>query len=170
VSIVTLVVAVASNGVIGSGGALPWRIPEDLRRFKALTMGKPCVMGRKTWESLPKKPLPGRTNIVVTRDKSFRADEAIVVHSLEDAFAQVRDAAEVAIIGGAEIFRAALPYANRIDLTEVHAEVEGDTKMPAFDRDVWKETARENHVTADGLCYSFVTLERCTPEAPRYRE
>jgi dihydrofolate reductase len=160
VSIVTLVVAMADNGVIGARGALPWRIPEDLRRFKALTMGKPCIMGRKTWESLPKRPLPGRVNIVVTRDKSFRANEAMIVHSLEDALAHVRDAPEVAIIGGAEIFKAALPRANRIDLTEVHADVEGDTKMPALDRGIWKEVARENRVTADGLHYSFVTLER----------
>jgi dihydrofolate reductase len=160
VSIVTLVVAMADNGVIGNKGALPWRIPEDLRRFKTLTMGKPCIMGRKTWDSLPKKPLPGRTNVVVTRDKTFGSDEAIVVHSLEDALAHTRDAAEVAIIGGAELFGAALPHANRIDLTEVHVEAEGETRMPAFDRGIWKETARDNHVTADGLRYSFVTLER----------
>ncbi len=159
-SVVTLVVAIADNGVIGNRGALPWHIPEDLRRFRALTMGKPCIMGRRTWDSLPKRPLPGRANIVVTRDRGFGADGAVVVHSLDEALAQARDAAEVAIIGGAEIFRTALPRANRIDLTEVHANAEGDTRMPAFDRGIWKETARENQVTADGLRYSFVTLER----------
>jgi dihydrofolate reductase len=157
---VTLVVAIADNGVIGNKGGLSWRIPEDLRHFKQVTLGKPCIMGRRTWDSLPRKPLPGRTNIVVTRDKSFSADGAIVVHSLEEALALTHDAAEVAIIGGAEIFKAALSDANRIDLTEVHAEFEGDTTMPAFDRAIWKERAREDHVTAGGLRYSFVTLER----------
>jgi len=160
VSIVTLVLAMADNGVIGNKGGLPWRIPEDLRRFKEITLGKPCIMGRKTWESLPRKPLPGRANIVVTRDGNFADDGAIVVHSLEEAITLTHDAPEVAIIGGAELFKKAIPLANRVDLTEVHAAVEGDTRMPAFDRAVWKERAREDHVTADGLRYSFVTLER----------
>jgi len=160
VSIVTLVLAMADNGVIGNKGGLPWRIPEDLRRFKEITLGKPCIMGRKTWESLPRKPLPGRTNIVVTRDGNFADDGAIVVHSLEEAITLTHDAPEVAIIGGAELFKKAIPLANRVDLTEVHAAVEGDTRMPAFDRAVWKERAREDHVTADGLRYSFITLER----------
>jgi len=160
VSVVTLVLAMADNGVIGNKGGLPWRIPEDLRRFKQLTMGKPCIMGRKTWESLPRKPLPGRTNIVITRDKNFHGEGALVARSLEEAIARTHDAPEVAIIGGAELFKEAIPLANRVDLTEVHAEIEGDTIMPAFDRAVWKERAREDHVTADGLRYSFVTLER----------
>jgi len=160
VSVVTLVLAMADNGVIGNKGGLPWRIPEDLRRFKQLTMGKPCIMGRKTWESLPRKPLPGRTNIVITRDKNFHDEGALVARSLEEAIARTHDAPEVAIIGGAELFKEAIPLANRVDLTEVHAEIEGDTTMPAFDRAVWKERAREDHVTADGLRYSFVTLER----------
>lgn len=159
-SVVTLVLAMADNGVIGNKGGLPWRIPEDLRRFKQLTMGKPCIMGRKTWESLPRKPLPGRTNIVITRDKNFHDEGALVARSLEEAIARTHDAPEVAIIGGAELFKEAIPLANRVDLTEVHAEIEGDTTMPAFDRAVWKERAREDHVTADGLRYSFVTLER----------
>src|SRR3569832_424393 len=150
----------AENGVIGNKGGLPWRIPEDLRRFKELTLGKPCIMGRKTWESIPRRPLPGRANIVVTRDRIFADDGAVAVHSLEEGLAQTHDAPEVAIIGGAELFKKATPLANRVDLTEVHAEVEGDTRMPAFDRAVWKERAREDHVTADGLRYSFVTLER----------
>jgi dihydrofolate reductase len=160
VSVITLVLAMAENGVIGNKGGLPWRLPDDLRRFKELTMGKPCIMGRRTWESLPRKPLPGRTNVVVTRDKSFHDDGAVVVHSLEEALARTHDAPEVAIIGGAELFKEATPLANRVDLTEVHAEIEGDTRMPAFDRMIWKERAREDHVTADGLRYSFVTLER----------
>ena len=159
-SVVSLVVAMADNGVIGNRGTLPWRIPEDMRRFKALTMGKPCIMGRKTWDSLPKRPLPGRTNIVVTRDRSFRSEQAIVVHSLEEGIARAAGAADVMIIGGAEIYRAALALAHRIELTEVHARPEGDTTMPAFDRAIWRETAREEHADANGLGYSYVTLER----------
>lgn len=159
-SVVTLVLAMADNGVIGHKGGLPWHIPDDLRRFKQITMGKPCIMGRRTWESLPRKPLPGRTNIVVTRDKHFSAEGAIAVHSLEEALTRTHDAPEVAIIGGAELFKEAIPVADRVDLTEVHVEIEGDTSMPAFDRAIWKERAREDRATADGLRYSFVTLER----------
>jgi dihydrofolate reductase len=160
VSIITLVVAIADNGVIGKEGALPWRIPSDMRRFRAITMGKPCIMGRKTWDSLPKKPLPGRANIVVTRDRSFRAEQAIVVHSLEEGLARASDSTEVMIIGGAEIYRTALAHAHRIELTEVHATPEGDTTMSSFDRAVWRETAREEHAEGGGLRYSYVTLER----------
>jgi dihydrofolate reductase len=152
----------ADNGVIGSRSSLPWRIPADMRRFKALTIGKPCIMGRKTWESLPKKPLPSRTNIVVTRDKAFRADGAIVAHSLDEALAQFPDSAEVMVIGGAEIYQAALAHAHRVELTEVHAAPEGDTSMAAFDQAIWRETAREEHVDPSGLHYSYVTLERRT--------
>jgi dihydrofolate reductase len=150
----------ADNGVIGRGGKLPWRIPEDMRRFKALTIGKPCIMGRRTWDSLPKKPLPDRPNIVITRDGNFRADGAVVVHSLDDALLHAGNDTEVCVIGGAEIYKAALPRARRIHLTEVHADVEGDTQLAPFDRAHWTETGRENHTTADGLRYSYVTLER----------
>jgi dihydrofolate reductase len=160
VSIVTLIVAMADNGVIGSNGAMPWHIPEDLRRFKALTLGKPCIMGRKTWDSLPRKPLPGRSNIVVTRDTGFRAEGARVTHSLDDAMACAGDAPEIMIIGGAELFRQALPMARRIELTEVHTAIAGDATMPSFDRAVWHERHREEHTTAAGLRYSYVTLER----------
>jgi len=156
--IVSLVLAMAENGVIGKDGALPWRIPEDMRHFKALTMGKPCIMGRKTWDSLPKKPLPGRANIVVTRDRNFHAEGAIVAHSLDEAFARAGNTEEIAIIGGAEIYAAALPHAHRIYLTEVHAAFEGDASMPPFDRAIWRETARENH--AGDPAYSFVTYDR----------
>ena len=163
-TVVSLVVAMADNRVIGRGGTLPWRIPEDLRHFKCLTMGKPCIMGRKTWDSLPKKPLPGRTNIVVTRAADFAAEGAIVVHSLDEAVAQA-DAArpdEIMIIGGAGIFAEALPLASRIHLTEVHAQVEGDALMPAFDSREWSEVWREDHAgnAPEHVPFSFVTLER----------
>ena len=117
---IILVLAMADNGVIGVSGAIPWRIADDMKRFKALTMGKPIVMGRKTWDSFPKKPLPGRTNIVVTRDRSWRAQGATVAHSFEDALtlAEREQPSEIAVIGGAEIYKAALPLATRIELTE----------------------------------------------------
>ena len=158
-TILTLVVAVAGNGVIGRDGALPWRIPEDMRHFRELTMGKPCIMGRKTWESLPKKPLPGRQNIVVTRDPGFGAEGAVAASSLDAAIAAAGDVPEICVIGGASLYREALPRAQRLCLTEVHRAFDGDTYMPQFDRRQWHETARENGVTPDGLAYSFVTLE-----------
>lgn len=159
-STTSLVVAMADNGVIGKDGALPWRIPEDMRHFKALTIGRPCIMGRKTWDSLPRKPLPGRENIVVTRDPRFLAEGAAVFHSLEDAFARACGATEICVIGGTEIYKATLPFATRIHLTEVHGDFAGDAVLPPFDKTVWRETAREDHATADGLRYSYVTLER----------
>ncbi len=159
---VSFVLAMASNGVIGDKGGIPWRVPEDMKRFKALTMGKPIIMGRKTWDSFPKRPLPGRTNIVITRDRHWRADGAVVVHALDDALAlaQQENPHEIAIIGGAEIYWAALPRATRIHLTEVHLDAEGDRRMPPFDPKIWREAAREDHATPEGLRYSYVTLER----------
>ena len=159
---IALVLARADNGVIGDKGRIPWRIPEDMRRFKVLTLGHPLVMGRKTWESLPKKPLPGRTNIVITRDRNWHADGAVVTHSLDEALALARseNAAEIAIIGGAEIYAAGLTHATRIHLTEVHASPKGDVVLPPFDPAVWRETAREDRATANGLRYSYVTLDR----------
>lgn len=159
---ITLIVAVAENGVIGNRGGLPWRIPEDLRRFKALTLGKPVIMGRKTWNSLPKKPLPGRLNIVMTRDASFRAEGAQVVRSFAEALAatEKHGAADVMVIGGEAIFAEALPLASRIELTEVAASPRGDAFMPAFDRSAWRETARDGSYMAGETRYSFVTLER----------
>ena len=155
----TLILAMADNGVIGKGGAIPWRIGDDLKRFKRLTIGKPVVMGRKTWDSLPKKPLPERTNIVVTRQSGWQADGAIAASSLADALAKAAQAAEVMVIGGAEIYRAALPLAQRIELTEVHHPFEGDARF-AFDREAWCEVTREEHATQDGLAFSYVTLTR----------
>ncbi len=157
-----LVLAMADNGVIGDRGAIPWRIPEDMKRFKALTVGNPIVMGRKTWESFPKRPLPGRTNIVVTRDAGYRAEGAVVVHSLDDALARARaeSPAQIGIVGGVAIYRETLPQAARIELTEVHVDAPGDVRLAPFDRRVWRETAREDHATAEGLRYSYVRLER----------
>jgi dihydrofolate reductase len=164
VTVISLVLARADNGVIGNAGGLPWRLPDDMRRFKALTMGKPVVMGRKTWQSLPKKPLPGRTNIVVTRDVGFHAEGAVVVHTLDGAIAraQSENLEEIAIIGGAQIYTAALPLASRIHLTEVHTDADGDTHMPAFDSKVWREVTREDHPPSagGGIAFSYVTLER----------
>ena len=151
---ITLIFAAADNGVIGKAGAIPWRIADDMKRFKTMTMGKRVVMGRKTWESLPKKPLPGRDNIVISRDPRFHADGATVMQRLEDALE-----GEAMVIGGAEIYRAALPFASRIELTEVHGAIDGDAVF-TFDRAGWREVARERHQTPDGLAYSYVTLVR----------
>ena len=160
---IVFVLARADNGVIGDSGRIPWRIAEDMRRFKALTIGKPMIVGRKTWESFPKRPLPGRTNIVITRDTVYRAEGAVIVHSLDEALARARDEnpREIVIGGGAEIYRAALPHATRIELTEVHMQAKGDAHMPSFGEG-WHESAREEHATADGLQYSYVTLVRST--------
>lgn len=157
-----LVLAMADNGVIGDKGGIPWRIPDDMKRFKALTMGKPIIMGRKTWESFPKKPLPGRTNIVITRNRAWQARGAVVVHSFDDALARARseNPSAIAVVGGAEIYREALPHAARIELTEVHVDAPGNTRMLPFDKNIWRETARTEHATPDGLRYSYVTLER----------
>jgi dihydrofolate reductase len=159
---ITLVVAVAENGVIGIHGGLPWQIPDDLKRFKALTLGKPCIMGRKTWESLPRKPLPGRTNIVVTRDPEYRAPGALMAGSFERAIeiAAQENPPEIAVIGGETIFAAALPLAHRIYLTEVSCAADGDAFMPEIDRTQWRETWRDTPRQAGGLRYSFVTFER----------
>lgn len=158
-----LVVAVAANGVIGREGGLPWRLSADLRRFKAITLGKPVVMGRKTWESIG-KPLPGRHNIVVTRRHDFRIDDpsVSVVHDLDEALAAAGDVPEVMIIGGAEIYALALPRAGIVELTRVHAEVEGDTRLPEFAPIEWRELGRSEHPADERNQYpmSFITLER----------
>jgi dihydrofolate reductase len=142
---VALVVAVARNGVIGRDGGLPWHISSDLKRFKEITMGKPVIMGRKTWESLPKKPLPGRHNIVITRRTAFPAGGATVVAGPEEALAAAVGAEEVAVIGGGEIYKAFFGLADRIYLTEAALDVEGDTHFPAIDPAQWREVAREVH-------------------------
>ncbi len=165
---IALVVAVADNGVIGRGGDLPWRLPEDLKYFRAVTMGKPIVMGRRTYESIG-RPLPGRPNIVVTRNPDFHADGVDVAATLDDALAiaarraEAAGVSEITIIGGAEIYRAVLPRADRIYLTEVHEAVEGDTVFPDYDRDEWNETSRSDVTTESGIAISFVVLERARP-------
>jgi len=158
--IISLIVAVAENGVIGRNGDLPWRIPADLKFFKETTMGKPIVMGRKTWQTIG-RPLPGRDNIVVTRDKDFSAPGATVVVGLEAAITAAGDASEVMIIGGAQIYAEALSRAARVYLTEVHASPAGDIHLPAFAARDWREVAREDHEAEGDLPgFSFVTLER----------
>lgn len=161
---ITLVVARAKNGVIGNEGALPWHLPADLKRFKAITVGKPVVMGRKTFESIG-KPLPGRHNIVLTRQADWHAQGVTVVPNLAEAVAAAgldpRIRGDVMIIGGAEIYALALPVATRIDMTEVDAEPAGDTRLPPFDPARWREVARETHgPEGDRPGYAFVTLER----------
>jgi dihydrofolate reductase len=164
---VSIIVAVAENGVIGKGNTLPWHLPEDLRHFKQVTMGKPIIMGRRTFESIG-KPLPGRTNIVITRDPTFHAAGTAVVFSLEEALALARNTAlrggvdEVVVIGGAEIYATALPRADRLYLTEVHAAVEGDALLPPIDWTQWREVSRERHDAQSPRhhAFSIVCYER----------
>lgn len=156
-----IVAAVANNGVIGKDNALPWHLPEDLRHFKALTSGHAVIMGRKTWESLPARfrPLPGRHNIVVTRNPAYAAPGATVVASLEEALRLDIDATAF-VIGGAELYAHALPLADRLELTEIDADIDGDARFPAFDRRAWREEKREAGTSADGLRYAFVSYVR----------
>jgi len=158
-AIVTLVVARAENGAIGRDGRLPWHLPGDLKHFKAVTMGTPMVMGRRTFESLPGL-LPGRRHIVLSRDPAWRADGAEVAGDVADAV-RIADAQQISVIGGAEIFGLFLPLADRIELTEVHCDADGDTFMPPFDPAHWREASREAHPAGDGKpAFSFVRLER----------
>ncbi|MEA3052972.1 MAG: dihydrofolate reductase [Sphingomonadales bacterium] len=155
---ITIVVARARNGVIGKGGGLPWRISADLKHFKAVTMGSAMVMGRKTFDSLPRL-LPGRRHIVVTRDRCWQAEGAEAVHSAEEAL-KLAGADPVSIIGGGEIITLFLPRADAVELTEVHIDAEGDTFMPPFDPEEWREVSRTNHpAEGDGPAFSFVRLE-----------
>lgn len=156
-----LIVAMDRRGIIGRDGGLPWHLPADLRRFKAITMGKPIIMGRRTYESIG-RPLPGRRNIVVSRTAGYSAPGCETVSSFEAALARVADVAEVFVVGGVALYRAALSQVRRIYLTEVHAEVEGETVFPPFDRTAFRELAREEHRadTRHAYDYSFVVLER----------
>ena len=157
-SIVSLVYAVSRNGVIGQGGGLPWHIPSDLKHFKAVTLGKPVIMGRKTWDSLPRKPLPGRRNLVISRNAAYSAQGSEVLPSLEAALAATAGEAEVCVIGGAEIFKAALPLAHRIYLTRVLADVAGDTIMPELPAKQWHEVERQSHAKSEKDSSAFDTI------------
>jgi dihydrofolate reductase len=167
---IVLIAAVADNGVIGAEGAIPWRLKSDQRRFKAMTMGKPVVMGRKTFLSLP-GPLRGRTNIVLTRDANFRAAGAVVTTSFEvaravsQADALRRSVDEIAVIGGAEVYAQWMDDADRLEITEVHARPAGNTRLPAVDASQWEEIARVRHPAAQGddADFSYVTYRRRRP-------
>jgi dihydrofolate reductase len=163
---IVFVLAVAENGVIGANGSIPWRLKSDMQRFKALTIGKPVVMGRKTFVSL-RRPLPGRTNIVITRDVNYRAAGAVVTTSSADACAIARgdalrrSVAEIAVIGGGEIYAQWMDIADRLEITEVHARPEGDAHFE-IDKAQWEEVAREHHAAGpdDGADFSYVTYRR----------
>jgi dihydrofolate reductase len=165
---IVLIAAVAENGVIGADGAIPWRLKSDMRRFKAMTLDKPVVMGRKTFESFPRRPLPGRSNIVITRDPDYRAAGAVVTTSMAAARAVAtgdalrRFATEIAVIGGAEIYAQWLEFVDRLEITEVHARPDGDTSFMAIDPAAWQEVARRRHSAGpdDSADYSYVTYIR----------
>lgn len=166
--ILALVFARARNGVIGKDGALPWRLKSDLALFKATTLFKPVIMGRKTWESLPRKPLPGRLNIVLSRDGSFEPDQALVCESFTDALQIAREQAvedgaeEVCVIGGAAVFEAAWPKARRLYITDVQGDIAGDVSLPLFDEQDWREARREAYPAGPDDEYPFIfrVLER----------
>lgn len=163
-----LIAAVARNGVIGRDGALPWRLPADMAHFRTLTQGCPVIMGRRTWDSLPARfrPLPGRTNIVVTRDPRWQADGANVVASLDAALTLGRRAARqgqrIFVIGGAQLYRQALPLADQLELTELHADADGDVHFPPLDRRRFREVRRDPHAAGAGqpIGFDFVTYHR----------
>ena len=156
-----IIVAMAQNHTIGINNTLPWRIPEDLRHFKALTMGHHMIMGRKTFDSIG-KPLPSRTTVVVTRDRNLKIDGCIMAHSLEEAMAACAGDEQVFLVGGAELYTQMLPLADTLYITEIQQSVEGDAHFPAFNRDAWQEVSREirQQETPQPLEYHFVTYRR----------
>jgi dihydrofolate reductase len=162
---IVLVAGIAENGVIGRDGTMPWRLKSDMRHFRAMTLGKPVVMGRKTYLSTSIKPLPGRTNIIITRDASFTAPGALVATSLDAALDAARGDAmrrginEVAVIGGADVYAQAMPLATRLEITEIKLKPEGDSRFPAIDPAVWTEASRTSHPAgeSDDGAYDFVT-------------
>ena len=158
-----LIYARARNNVIGKDGDLPWHLPEDLAHFKRTTLGQPVVMGRVTWESIPDKfrPLPGRRNVIVSRQANYLAPGATVVHSLQAALASFAQEEVVWLIGGAQLYAQGLPLASQVVVTEIDAEFEGDAHAPVLSND-WHEVNRTSHTSAQGLNYSLVTLERRT--------
>ena len=156
---VALIAAVARNGVIGANNALPWKLPADLARFRALTTGHAVIMGRKTWQSLG-RPLKERQNIVVTRDPSFVAEGADVVASFAQALSRSAMPAPAFCIGGGQLYVEALPLATSMHLTEIDRDFEGDVRFPAFDRNEWRVESREDRMADDGMRYAFVTYQR----------
>jgi dihydrofolate reductase len=164
-----LIAAVARNGAIGRGGQLPWHLPEDLAHFRRQTQGCPVIMGRKTWDSLPPRfrPLPGRRNLVLTRQTGLALPGAEAVTGLDDALARVSDAPTVFVIGGAQLYAEALPYADRLVLTEVDADAEGDAFFPAWERQDFTERQRERHRAAapNDFTFAFVTYQRKPPRS-----
>lgn len=159
--IISLIVAMDRNGVIGKDGNLPWRLSSDLQHFRKITMGKPIVMGRKTHESIS-RPLPGRENVIITRDKDYVAKDCTVLNSLECVYARFHDLDEIMIMGGADLYQQTIDKAQRIYLTEVHADLEGDTWFPQFDREQWEEVERYDFRADEKneYDYSFVILEK----------
>lgn len=165
---VYLVAAVAANGTIGAGNRMPWRLSEDLKHFKALTLGHPVIMGRKTFDSILAslgKPLPGRENIVVSRARGLEIEGAAVASSVEGALAFCIGEPVAFVIGGGEIYKAALPLADGLVITEIRRDYPGDTKFPDYDRSAFRETQRKPHVSADGVPFDFVLYERIAPPA-----
>lgn len=162
-ALLSAILAMDENRLIGKNNQLPWHLPADLKHFKTLTLGKPILMGRKTYESIG-KPLPKRINIVMTRDENFTAPGCIVVHSIQDAlqFAAAEQAPEIVVIGGAHIYQQLLPFTQRIYMTIVHHQFEGDTYFPELDRQAWKEIECSHHAAdaENHYAYSFLTLER----------
>jgi dihydrofolate reductase len=159
--LISVIVAVANNGVIGVDNRLPWRLPADLRHFKSITMGKPIIMGRRTWESLPGL-LPGRRHIVITRDREYRADGCELVHSVEEALKITADAPEVMIVGGGGLYRQMLSRADRLYLTRVDVDLKGDTFFPEIDWGEWREVSRDAHPADEHnqFAYTFIILNR----------
>jgi dihydrofolate reductase len=157
----SIIVAMARNRTIGVNNTLPWRCPEDLKHFKALTMGHHMIMGRKTFDSIG-KPLPGRTTVVVTRDRNLKIDGCLVAHSLEEAIAACAGDKEVFVVGGAELYRQAMPLMDTLYITEIQQDVEGDAHFPEFNQSAWQETSREmrSQETPQPLEYHFVTYRR----------
>jgi dihydrofolate reductase len=152
----SLIVAIAKNNVIGINNTLPWHLPEDLKRFRALTTGHHIIMGRKTYESLGRL-LPGRTTVIVTRNKHYKLEGALIAHSLEDALVLCQNDDEAFVIGGAELYQAGLKLADKLYVTEVDLTVDGDAFFPVVDLKYWQETSRETHISAQGLPFSYIT-------------
>jgi len=158
---ISLIWAQGENGLIGKGSALPWRLPADMAWFRKQTMGKPILMGRKTFESIG-KPLPGRTNLILTRQAGFTAEGCTVVHSLEEAKVAASDTEEIMVMGGAQVYALAMPEAGKLYCTQIHATFEGDTWFPAFDQSEWKEVFREEHGPDErnAFAYTFRIMEK----------